>query len=224
MEHDMAVETRASERYLLNEMSEEERLAFEAHYFECEACAEDVRTNESFVRGVKAVGGEFPLQEAEPEKSSLKKWFKWFFPGSLAPVMAAAAMTVAIYQSFVVIPALRANLAPQSIEPVVLHAAARGQQSSINVESDGGVSILALDVISGEPGQPVDWELSPPQAGAPVSGKAKVPPIGGQFTLLIPNSILRGSGQWSLVLRNAQGTESGPYLFQVTNTQSKITQ
>ncbi len=131
MEHDMAVETKASERYLLNEMSEEERLAFEAHYFECEACAEDVRTNESFVRGLKAVGGELPLQEATPEKTGLKKWFNWFFPGSLAPVMAAAAMTVAVYQSVVVIPALRASLAPQSLEPFVLHAAARGQQPSI---------------------------------------------------------------------------------------------
>lgn len=224
MEHDMAVETKASERYLLNEMSEEERLAFEAHYFECEACAEDVRTNESFVRGVKAVGGELPLQEATPEKTGLKKWFNWFFPGSLAPVMAAAAMTVAIYQSVVVIPALRASLAPQSLEPVVLHAAARGQQHSIEVKGDGGVSILTLDVTSGEPGQPVDWELSPPQAGAPFSGKAKVPPVGGQLTILIPNSILRAAGQWTLVLRNARGAEEGRYRFQVTNTQSKTTQ
>ena len=224
MEHEMAVETRASERYLLNEMGEEERLAFEAHYFECEACAEDVRTNESFVRGVKAVGGEFPLQEAKPEKTRLKKWFNWFFPGSLTPVMTAAAMTVAIYQSFVVIPALRASHSPQSLEPVVLHAAARGQQPLIEVKGDGGVSLLALDVTSGEPGQPIDWELSPPHAGAPFSHKAKVPPIGGQLILLIPNSILQDAGQWTLVLRNAQGAEAGRYRFQVVNTQSKTTQ
>ena len=43
MTHQQAVDTLASERYLLDEMREPERFEFEAHYFDCEECAEEVR-------------------------------------------------------------------------------------------------------------------------------------------------------------------------------------
>ena len=42
MDHSHAISNHASERYLLGEMSEPERFDFEAHYFECVECAEDV--------------------------------------------------------------------------------------------------------------------------------------------------------------------------------------
>ena len=35
MTHTEAISSLASERYLLDEMSDQEREAFEAHYFEC---------------------------------------------------------------------------------------------------------------------------------------------------------------------------------------------
>ena len=35
MQHQQALATKASERYLLGEMSELERFDFEAHYFDC---------------------------------------------------------------------------------------------------------------------------------------------------------------------------------------------
>jgi hypothetical protein len=53
-----APEVKASERYLLGEMSEPERLDFEAHYFDCPACADDVRAGVALARGVKAVCAE----------------------------------------------------------------------------------------------------------------------------------------------------------------------
>ena len=43
MTHTEAVNTLASERYLLDEMTESERNAFEDHYFSCLDCAEDIR-------------------------------------------------------------------------------------------------------------------------------------------------------------------------------------
>ena len=43
MDHLKALATKASERYLLGEMSEPERFAFEEHYFQCGECAEDIR-------------------------------------------------------------------------------------------------------------------------------------------------------------------------------------
>jgi len=43
MDHDEAVRSMATERYLGEEMDESERDAFEAHYFDCAVCAEDVK-------------------------------------------------------------------------------------------------------------------------------------------------------------------------------------
>jgi len=43
MEHNEATETMAAERYLLGEMTTEDREAFEEHFFGCSACAADVR-------------------------------------------------------------------------------------------------------------------------------------------------------------------------------------
>ena len=54
MTHAQAVQTGASERYLLEEMSELERHSFENHYFSCLECAEDVRTGGMLREGVKA--------------------------------------------------------------------------------------------------------------------------------------------------------------------------
>lgn len=55
MTHQQAVDTLASERYLLDEMREPERFEFEAHYFDCEECAEEVRL--AHMIREEAVGG-----------------------------------------------------------------------------------------------------------------------------------------------------------------------
>ena len=53
MTHQRAVESMASERYLLGEMSDEERDLFEEHYFECSECAEDIRAAERMRTAVR---------------------------------------------------------------------------------------------------------------------------------------------------------------------------
>jgi len=56
MTHDDAVKSLATERYTLDEMEPAERDAFEEHYFDCSACAEDVRDAEKFAAGVRSDG------------------------------------------------------------------------------------------------------------------------------------------------------------------------
>lgn len=55
MTHDEAAETKATERYLLREMTLEEMEAFEQHYFDCPTCTEDVRVGQTFVADLKVV-------------------------------------------------------------------------------------------------------------------------------------------------------------------------
>ena len=53
MNHDAAVRDKIAERYLLGELTGEERDSFEAHFFTCQDCAEDVRLTSRFVEASK---------------------------------------------------------------------------------------------------------------------------------------------------------------------------
>lgn len=55
MEHSEAVELRLAERYLLGELSPEESEAFEAHFFECQICADEVRRGARLAANLRAV-------------------------------------------------------------------------------------------------------------------------------------------------------------------------
>jgi hypothetical protein len=105
MEHEFAITTQAVERYLLNEMSPEERDAFEDHYFACEVCAGDVRAASQFVRTANAVWRD---EADSPPKLSLLGWLKikWLSPALVT--VATAAMAVVVYQNAVVIPSMNA--------------------------------------------------------------------------------------------------------------------
>ena len=107
MDHREAQDTKASERYLLGELSELERFAFEEHYFECRECAEDVRAGAAMARGIRALA-----REGTREVAASPRWWKGWMP-VLAPSMAACALAcIAGYQALVTIPGLRA---PQAV-------------------------------------------------------------------------------------------------------------
>ena len=55
MDHQSAVDGRFVERYLLGELSPDEAAEFEAHFFECPLCAEEVRRGAQFRANLKAV-------------------------------------------------------------------------------------------------------------------------------------------------------------------------
>jgi anti-sigma factor RsiW len=55
VEHQTAVDRRFTERYLLGELSPEEVAEFEAHFFECALCAEEVRQSAHLAANLKAI-------------------------------------------------------------------------------------------------------------------------------------------------------------------------
>jgi len=71
MEHAEATETMAAERYLLGEMTPEDRDAFEDHFFGCGACAADVRDG-------ARVGGAIRTEKAnrtrQPRRFVAMQW------------------------------------------------------------------------------------------------------------------------------------------------------
>jgi methionine-rich copper-binding protein CopC len=67
MSHEQAVSKQAAERYLLAELSQEEREAFEGHYFDCPACFEQVKMGMDFLHHTRDV------LDPEPEKGWLAR-------------------------------------------------------------------------------------------------------------------------------------------------------
>ena len=53
--HEEAIKRKAVELYLMNELSEEEQLSFEAHYFECRTCADAVAAGQALIANVRPV-------------------------------------------------------------------------------------------------------------------------------------------------------------------------
>ena len=68
MNHQRATTTSAAERYLLDEMTAEEREEFEEHYFSCAECAEDMRAAGQLVEALRATPAVRAAITAEAEQ------------------------------------------------------------------------------------------------------------------------------------------------------------
>ena len=219
MEHHKALDTKASERYLLGEMSEPERFEFEAHYFECASCADDVRTGAALARGIQAVCAEDAAMR--PSTTVLHKtpgggWFSWLSFPVLAPsALAVAFAGVAAYQAFVIMPGLRWAGSSQALSAIVLRAQARGEEQAIEIRADQPLSVLSLDVNSASPGAPLLYEVDGPGGGSRLTGSTLAPPAASPLIVVLPNAAMREAGAWVLILRNPQGAELARYPFNV---------
>ena len=66
MNHQQAMEQHATERYLLREMSAEERHAFEEHYLDCAECLEAVTFGTEFLEAGRQVAQEMRQEDRNP--------------------------------------------------------------------------------------------------------------------------------------------------------------
>ncbi len=219
MEHQQALATKASERYLLGEMSEPERFDFEAHYFDCPECADDVRTAAALARGIKAVCAEDAALRSHTtvvRESPRRGWLTWLSPSSLVPsALAAGLACLAAWQAFVLVPSLRWAGTPQALSPIVLRAAARGEEQALVIHRDQALSLLSLDVNAADPGVPLTYEVIAPGGAIRHSAATQAPPAGSPLIVVLPNSAIREPGSWMLLLRNQQGAEIARYPFSV---------
>ena len=53
MSHEDAEELNAVEGYLLDDLTEDQRLRFEAHYFECQTCAEAIAAAQMLLESIR---------------------------------------------------------------------------------------------------------------------------------------------------------------------------
>src|SRR5208282_6286166 len=94
MDHNEAVRLQAAEKYLLGELPKEQHAAYEEHYFDCSACAEEIKTTVAFMESSRQAVREGVPQVVDekrlvPAPSRASGWFGWLRPAFAVPVFAA---------------------------------------------------------------------------------------------------------------------------------------
>lgn len=232
MNHKKALETKASERYLLGEMSDLERHLFEEHFFLCEECAEDVETGIGFHESARAVFAEYPpkVKETKEEHTSPEGrrgaevwqeqngWFDWLRPASLIPLAASVSLAFMVgYQSLVTIPTLRKLAAPAVVTPAVLMPATRGDLPGLTVPASGAP--LAVSLYPSASVSRVAYELKRHDGTIVHSGNGPAPAAGAPLVLFFPTESLKQAGEYTVLLRDASAGQPGPvfgeYRFEI---------
>jgi hypothetical protein len=219
--HQEAVESLAAERYLLDEMQDDQRQVFEEHFFSCDECADDLRIAAAMVRGAKAgfaalaaPGNVVPI----PVKRPAVEHPAWHRSLALPWAAAAALACVVTYQSLWVVPSLRKDVSPLALVPVTLHPESRGREAAVSLRPGTGPVSLALEVNDPPRTGEVSYELKTVDGRRIVSGRVAAPQPGAPLLLLMPTWTLTGSMHYILSVHDpaASGRSLGEYRFAVS--------
>jgi Putative zinc-finger len=136
MDHNEAVRLEAAEKYVLGKLPKDQHAAYEEHYFECPACAEEIKATVAFMESVKQLVREEALEPAGPRAvaataATTGGWFAWLRPVFAVPVMAALLLFIG-YQNVVTISRLKASSSSQAGQTISSAFALRG-----SVRGDG---------------------------------------------------------------------------------------
>ncbi len=228
MDHERAIQNLAAESYLLDEMTPGEREAFEAHYFECPSCAEDVREALQFLADAGEVSKE--VLKSEPVRPAVKiqnrppkgrpkaKWFAWLEPQFAGPALALLA-AVCIVET-VAIPSLWRRLDEATVRADKPRIAG---SAYLKPQTRGTPTILKA-----VPGQPMILMFDPPESTArelqvvvkSADGKVRLqlstdaPAAGEPVTLSIPKLDFE-PGSYMLVVTAAAATGQYPFNIQL---------
>ena len=221
MEHLEAVNTLAIERYLLEEMPQEERDAFEEHFFSCAECADDVREAAAMREGVRAglaAAAGAPRERGDrprvvPMRPAPARWRS----SVVLPWAAAALLAVGLGYQTVAGPLWpRPQGGSFALTPATLRPASRGQEAVVS-PGPGAILTLAVD-LGGAPFEgDIQYELARADGKTVASGSAPPPSPGAPLLLMVPNSMLAGSERFVLTLHGAGASSLTPvtYRFRV---------
>jgi len=210
MTHADAIRTLAVERYLLDEMPEIERFAFEDHYFDCSECADDLRAGSTMRTGVKA--GLLPTvsRQAAISPAITRRWN----PSVVLPWAVAATLALAVgYQSLA--PARDGRLQIRTLAPVTVRPDSRGAVPTVSISEDADAVTLALEVDAAA-GSNLTYVLRSSSGESIAEGRMTAPPAGAPLLLLVPVWTLTPNTQYSLAVQGAaDGQPIGEYRFGV---------
>jgi hypothetical protein len=215
MDHETAIQTKASERYILGDLPASEKDAFEEHFSDCAKCMDDVSMASTFAANAKAVFRE--RAHARPARPSA--FLQWLFASPI-PAFAALALAVVMgYQNIVVIPE---GKAPRTaIATVTLD----GETRSVLPQVKAGDALRVQMPFDRTPGTgAVFAELMDTLGNRLSGGRVTAPgpnqPLDVYFPVKVP------PGRYTVVLRAEKDGRAGQEIlrssFEVTSQETKI--
>ncbi|MEO8521238.1 MAG: zf-HC2 domain-containing protein [Acidobacteriota bacterium] len=219
MTHQEAVATLAAERYLLDEMPDARREAFEAHFFACEDCADEMRAAAALLEGAKDQRALFQTRATALPMADLRqsRRVSWSRTPALPWALAATLAGLVTYQSLWVVPSLRRS-PPVALAPVTLRPENRGQETIVPLKKGADAVSLAIEVNDAPAAGEVTYELATADGQRIVSGRAATPPAGTPLLVLMPSWTLTGSMHYILSVHDtaSPGRTLGEYRFAVS--------
>ncbi len=224
MDHSEAIRSMAAEKYILGDLTAEERDSFEQHFFECSECALDVRAGVAFREHSRGILSESETEQMPSRVAQQQKrgWLAWMRPAVAIPVMTML-VAVVLVQNLVVYPRVRTELA-QSRVPQILPSASlinvntRGADRSVVNARSGQAFLLFID-IPGEPGASAyQAELYSPNGAREWTLSISPELTNDTVTVRVPAG-LKTPGLYTLVVRSMNSananTEVGRYPFEL---------
>jgi hypothetical protein len=219
MDHNLAHESYAAERYLLGEMTSAERDDFEEHFLSCRICGENIYGVSVFAENAKALFRDDSIKASGSTKgSSLKRirLARAYLPVALLILAILGLAAIIAYQNVVTIPrllSLQSMAAPVILvgekQPSLLPTAPAGRplRFQMMVERPPGSDRVQVDLIDA--------------AGKTVSqGSVDTPGPDQPIDIFFPGSLPPGS--YTLIARgessgNAARVEAARSPFKVAN-------
>ena len=222
MRRDPDKHPKLTERYVLGELNESERSAFEEHLFDCDDCAEDVILADSMIEGLRAHGGK------KNELSRLSLFWAWLTTAPLRPIgiaaMAACALIVAplaLYQNLVTLPGLRHEIAlrdrPLALAAATLRRPTRGTGKALPLTADARALVVAIELPPGARDKSLAAEVRNAAAPLPpaIPSFAVAPPAAGEpLTLRLPTASL-APGAYDLVIEEQPREQNAGGAFEL---------
>lgn len=215
MNHTEAVEQLVVERYLLDELADDAREAFEEHLFDCQECAHDLRAGSLFVDEAKIQLPGMPdisPAEAKTQRAKPSFWTLLLRPALVAPAFATL-LAVVVFQNAVTFPALRdAATQPRLVPLIHLRPATRGASHLTVIADRAHGSALQVDL--------------PDDQGSPASASYSIALLNAEgksiWTTTIPVSPSASdqNRQLSLFIPGA-GLKNGTYTLNVTGVDAQ---
>jgi Putative zinc-finger len=206
MDHQQATQRTAVEKYLLDELTGEERDQFEEHFFDCQECATDLRATAGFMAAAK---NEFKVNPV-PKPAGVRKGKSFF--ASFSPVLVwsalAACLVVIAYQYTVVYPRFKSEIsqlaAPEILPtlslvggnsrggqvPAAAFEASHGFLLQVDIPTQDRFSSYACLLYS--PSGSLSWRVEVPAQLARDTVSIRVPSAdrpSGQYTLTVQGNV-----------------------------------
>ncbi|MGD0181766.1 MAG: zf-HC2 domain-containing protein [Terriglobales bacterium] len=187
MDHTESIRLMAAEKYLLGELTPEQRDQFEEHFFGCQQCALDVRAGAALVEHSKVVLAEpVAVSPVRTPVAAKPGPFAWLHPAFVVPVLALLLVVVG-YQNLVTYPQLKQLASsPQILPWASVNVSTRGTSTTqisthpregfhllVNIPPDSRYASYTFDLSS--PSGRLEWSRTVPATSSDEARSIYVP-------------------------------------------------